>query len=345
MYQKEKALRNWTSINGRPTNRGDLDVFRMKVGEDDDGKTVRVSLRDFVSYARFNRDDSPLYVFDQPSGEKHGRDFYKTRNSARGTTSSNWLERPGGRRTSGFSWDRSGAARASTSTRSARRPGTRSSRGGSAGSSSSPAPQKKSRRGRTWSRPARTTRPSITSWTSCLGSDKRTPTRGASRSCSGPGIHYMCPQAGGTPSSISTTRWPSRATSCLEDSFDGAWDRTRSGRKGMARARLAKLEGSDDPSSGALADRAAAAAVPRIVHVLLVNFASTRRRARSICTVLGRWPPAQAGGGGDTACRVSWRRPPPFHSALPSKRGCLGKLPEQCQTPQKPVPRAPLIYR
>ena len=70
------ALRNWTSINGRPTNRGDLDVFRMKVGEDDDGKTVRVSLRDFVSYARFNRDDSPLYVFDQAFCEKHGRDFY-----------------------------------------------------------------------------------------------------------------------------------------------------------------------------------------------------------------------------------------------------------------------------
>ena len=70
------ALRNWTSINGRPTNRGDLDVFRMKVGEDDDGKTVRVCLRDFVSYARFNRDDSPLYVFDQAFCEKHGRDFY-----------------------------------------------------------------------------------------------------------------------------------------------------------------------------------------------------------------------------------------------------------------------------
>ena len=49
-------------------------------------------------------------------------------------------------------------------------------------------------------------------------------------------------------------------------SFDGAWDRTRSGRKGMARAWLAKLEGSDDPELRALADRAKLQPpVPRIV--------------------------------------------------------------------------------
>jgi histone arginine demethylase JMJD6 len=49
-------------------------------------------------------------------------------------------------------------------------------------------------------------------------------------------------------------------------SFDGAWDRTRSGRKGMARAWLAKLEGSDDPELRALAARARLQPpVPRIV--------------------------------------------------------------------------------
>ena len=49
-------------------------------------------------------------------------------------------------------------------------------------------------------------------------------------------------------------------------SFDGAWDRTRSGRKGMARAWLAKLEASDDPELRALADRAKLQPpVPRIV--------------------------------------------------------------------------------
>ena len=64
--EREKwPLRTWTSIDGRPSNRSDLDVFRMKVGEGDDGKTLRVALRDFVNYSKFNRDDSPLYVFDQ----------------------------------------------------------------------------------------------------------------------------------------------------------------------------------------------------------------------------------------------------------------------------------------
>ena len=46
--REEWPLRTWTSINGRPSNRNDLDVFRMKVGEDDDGKTLRVSLLSLI---------------------------------------------------------------------------------------------------------------------------------------------------------------------------------------------------------------------------------------------------------------------------------------------------------
>ena len=40
--------------------------LRMKCGEDDDGRTIRVTLKDFATYAAQDcmGDDSPLYVFD-----------------------------------------------------------------------------------------------------------------------------------------------------------------------------------------------------------------------------------------------------------------------------------------
>mmetsp|Transcript_41597 Transcript_41597/g.99721 ORF Transcript_41597/g.99721 Transcript_41597/m.99721 type:complete len:532 (+) Transcript_41597:141-1736(+) len=37
---------------------------RFKCGEDDDERTIRVKLRDFLEYLKHNRDDSPLYIFD-----------------------------------------------------------------------------------------------------------------------------------------------------------------------------------------------------------------------------------------------------------------------------------------
>ena len=37
---------------------------RFKCGEDDDGRTIRVTMRDFAKYTENQTDDSPLYIFD-----------------------------------------------------------------------------------------------------------------------------------------------------------------------------------------------------------------------------------------------------------------------------------------
>ena len=56
------AVRNWSI----PALLSDtqLSDAKLKVGEDDDGHTVRMRLRHFLRYLERNRDDSPLYVFD-----------------------------------------------------------------------------------------------------------------------------------------------------------------------------------------------------------------------------------------------------------------------------------------
>ena len=50
--------------------------LRMKCGEDDDGRTIRVTLKDFATYAAQDcmGDDSPLYVFDGGFGDRAGRE-------------------------------------------------------------------------------------------------------------------------------------------------------------------------------------------------------------------------------------------------------------------------------
>ena len=48
-----------------------LSSLKMKCGEDDDGRTIRVTLKDFATYAAHDsmRDDSPLYIFDSGFSE------------------------------------------------------------------------------------------------------------------------------------------------------------------------------------------------------------------------------------------------------------------------------------
>ena len=49
-----------------------LKDLRLKCGEDDDGKTIRLALGDFAQYCAANRDDSPLYIFDSGFSDRKG---------------------------------------------------------------------------------------------------------------------------------------------------------------------------------------------------------------------------------------------------------------------------------
>lgn len=36
----------------------------FKIGESDSGRKLKVTLKEYIEYALFNRDDSPLYLFE-----------------------------------------------------------------------------------------------------------------------------------------------------------------------------------------------------------------------------------------------------------------------------------------
>ena len=65
------ATRRWTDLE-RLENDPDLRNRLFKVGEDDDGKSVKMKLKHFMRYLRDNRDDSPLYIFDSAFDEDRG---------------------------------------------------------------------------------------------------------------------------------------------------------------------------------------------------------------------------------------------------------------------------------
>ena len=56
------ALDNWTLDNLKRDE--DLRHCRLKCGEDDDGHSVRLKVKHFLKYMKYNKDDSPLYIFD-----------------------------------------------------------------------------------------------------------------------------------------------------------------------------------------------------------------------------------------------------------------------------------------
>ena len=70
------AVENW-KFEALQANRRLLHR-RFKCGEDDDGRNIKIKLKTFLKYTRFNRDDSPLYVFDSGFDEdKHADQLLK----------------------------------------------------------------------------------------------------------------------------------------------------------------------------------------------------------------------------------------------------------------------------
>lgn len=66
--QKEwPAVKEWTleKLESDPSINSRL----FKVGEDDDGKSLKLKMKHFLKYLHENKDDSPLYIFDSAFDE------------------------------------------------------------------------------------------------------------------------------------------------------------------------------------------------------------------------------------------------------------------------------------
>lgn len=247
------ALREWTTIEAP---RRDLDRLRLKVGEDDDGKTVRVALRDFVSYARFNRDDSPLYVFDQGFCEKHDKDFYRVPVFC---GRDDLFELVGEKRRPPHRWFLLGPQRSGTCVHIDPL-GTAAWNTLLAGRKRwvlfEPGTSKKVATGKELVKPGEDDE-AVNYFVDILPRIRATYPHAR---------RIECVQRPGETLYVPAGWW--HAVLNLDDTvavtqnfvsrhaFDKAWDRTRSGRKGMARAWLAKLLSHADPELRALAARA-----------------------------------------------------------------------------------------
>ncbi|KAJ1454152.1 hypothetical protein M885DRAFT_522319 [Pelagophyceae sp. CCMP2097] len=81
------ARTRWRSYGELLKTAGAADL-RLKCGEDDDGRTIKMRLDDFARYASSNADDSPLYIFDQGFSDRKGAqiclDAFKVPNFVKG---------------------------------------------------------------------------------------------------------------------------------------------------------------------------------------------------------------------------------------------------------------------
>lgn len=63
-----KSPNRWNALQRWTLDALDKDIHlrkrRLKCGEDDDGKSIKVRLKHFLRYLHSNKDDSPLYIFD-----------------------------------------------------------------------------------------------------------------------------------------------------------------------------------------------------------------------------------------------------------------------------------------